>query len=1026
LPDLVGTTLGNYRIVERLGAGGMGAVYAGEHVTIGRRAAIKVLHAEHAASPSLVQRFFNEARATNLVKHPGIVDIYDTGTAPDAGAYLVMELLEGESLARRLGRDKTMAPPEVASLVRQVASAVGAAHGRGIVHRDLKPENLFLLQGGGGLHVKVLDFGIAKLRDGAAGAGASAGAGATSAGLVMGTPRYMSPEQCHGAKDVDHRADIYALGIIAYEALCGRPPFVADGAGPTISMHLADPPPKLSDLNPTLPRRLELAVMKALEKEPARRYESMAEMAQAIDEAVEALAAATLPGVPGRPAAAGPRPAAEVAAHARTVAEAGAARDADARRSAATHPGPAGSGDRDGAPRAGPSPAPAVEPVEPSAPPEAPPVAARRAPRRTVWAFVAIALAAGGGSLAVWRFVVRPDAGRGPATAAATPAPESAPATAATAAPPLPAVAFLPFDDDTASEPLAFLAGGLPRALAERFAALPGATVVSYDDLRDVVGPGTVAREDWLAAARGRGAVYVVDGRVAAAGGGAVAVTARLRLFGPRGSESDAGEAVETDDPAQLADVVTRLAAALVPRAWPRALAGGGAAGTSLPAASKRALTALRAYHLGVDAEDRRDWAEAVKRLEEAVAREPSFGEAWLQLALAGRWRRAVTAPEVVLERAAALAPAWREQTLVEALRLLRDARAADAVALLEPLRDQRPHDRDVLYTLGEAYGDAGRPAAALAAFRAAVAVAPAFLPAAGPPLRAALAARDEETARPLLALYRRFGEPAAAEAGELELLFALRRYDDAETAAAAVGAGAAETAARVRAAVALVRGDDAAARALVDRDDDALGTAAGWSAPTALVALALRTGDGAAAHRGAERLARWAAGPGAAAPADALLQRVTLGLVRALARDAGGAEEDLAAVDAERDRLPGEVRRAAALLRAQIGWVEGKNDLLADALAAPDRDLRLFAEGLRAERAGDAARAAALLRAALEEPGDGAYALVIRNALARNLRAGGDAAGAAVVCDEIRRPAVYHPFREPAVADCDHWAGTP
>jgi tRNA A-37 threonylcarbamoyl transferase component Bud32 len=277
--SLVGTQLGSYTLVSQLGEGGMGVVYVGENASLGRRVAIKVLHPEFASQPAIVNRFFNEARAANLIRHPSIVDIHDFGHAADGSAYIIMELLDGESLARRLHRDGTLPPAVAVRVVTRIASALGAAHTRGIIHRDLKPDNVILVPDPdhpGEERVKILDFGIAKLaEDGSRG-------GATKTGAVLGTPLYMSPEQADGARHVDPRADIYALGVVAYEMLCGRPPFVAEGYGHVMAMHLMQAPPPLRLFNAAVPERLEAAVLRALAKDPAQRYQSMEEMSAAM------------------------------------------------------------------------------------------------------------------------------------------------------------------------------------------------------------------------------------------------------------------------------------------------------------------------------------------------------------------------------------------------------------------------------------------------------------------------------------------------------------------------------------------------------------------------------------------------------------------------------------------------------------------------------------------------------------------------------------------------------------------------
>jgi eukaryotic-like serine/threonine-protein kinase len=266
----------NYRVTALLGEGGMGSVYLAEHPFMGRKAAIKVLRREYAEDVGLVERFMNEARAANAIRHPNIIDIIDVGRMPSGIPYLMMEFLEGESLARRVDRG-TLAVPEAVDIMLQTTAALAAAHGKGIVHRDLKPDNLYLVpdeSAPGGVRVKVLDFGIAKLRGELTG-----GSVKTQAGSVMGTPPYMSPEQCRGITDeVDHRTDIYATGIILYEMLCGAPPFVSAGWGEIVLAHMTKPPEPPRALNPSVPEWIEAVILKALAKAPSDRFQSALEM----------------------------------------------------------------------------------------------------------------------------------------------------------------------------------------------------------------------------------------------------------------------------------------------------------------------------------------------------------------------------------------------------------------------------------------------------------------------------------------------------------------------------------------------------------------------------------------------------------------------------------------------------------------------------------------------------------------------------------------------------------------------------
>jgi serine/threonine protein kinase len=303
--DLTGKTLGAYRIQKLLGEGGMGSVWLAEHTTIGRRAAIKVLLSHYAAMPSIVERFFNEARAANQIRHPGIVEIFDFGEAPGVGAYLVMELLEGESLQDRLDRRRRMLPGETSSIVQRLAAALGAAHTRGIIHRDLKPPNVYIVNDPDhptGERVKVLDFGIAKLTGDPGAEGPQ-----TRTGAVMGTPTYMSPEQCHGAKNVDARSDIYALGIIAYEMLAGRPPFLGTGFGEMTALHMSAPPPALRAAGIAIPPALEAAVLRALAKDPDQRFQTMEAFGGAISAAASGVPMDTVPGLAASPVAPAPR-----------------------------------------------------------------------------------------------------------------------------------------------------------------------------------------------------------------------------------------------------------------------------------------------------------------------------------------------------------------------------------------------------------------------------------------------------------------------------------------------------------------------------------------------------------------------------------------------------------------------------------------------------------------------------------------------------------------------------------------------
>jgi serine/threonine protein kinase len=268
--SLLNTTVGNYRVTKLLGEGGMGAVYLGEHPVIGRKVAIKVLHSALARDQDIVARFFNEARAIHLIAHPNIVEILDFGQTPDGQPYFIMEFLTGEALSEVVARGP-IAAAEVAVIVDQMCRALSAAHTKGIVHRDLKPHNVQLLEKDGLPLVKILDFGVAKILAAPDGSQSVK----TRTGSLMGTPIYMSPEQCKGAGLLDHRTDIYSLGVMIFEMLAGRPPFVAEGIGELFAKHMLEEAPSLLEFAPATPPAMAAAVMKALNKELDDRFASM-------------------------------------------------------------------------------------------------------------------------------------------------------------------------------------------------------------------------------------------------------------------------------------------------------------------------------------------------------------------------------------------------------------------------------------------------------------------------------------------------------------------------------------------------------------------------------------------------------------------------------------------------------------------------------------------------------------------------------------------------------------------------------
>jgi serine/threonine-protein kinase len=271
---MIGRVFAGYAIVSEIGAGGMGRVYLATHRRLGRRAAVKVLLPEFASDPEIAARFFDEARATSLIDHPGIVEIYNCGSLDDQ-PFIVMEHVDGESLATIVARTGPLAgePVTVASLLGQVASALAAAHAAGIVHRDLTPDNVFAIlerEPAPRLSTKTLDFGVAKLAVDRRAPGAG-----TRPGTILGTPAYMSPEQCLGSNAVDHRSDVYALGCIAFELLTGRPPYMRSSAAELIAAHVREPAPPVSHMRPEVPPALDELVLRMMAKEPERRPASM-------------------------------------------------------------------------------------------------------------------------------------------------------------------------------------------------------------------------------------------------------------------------------------------------------------------------------------------------------------------------------------------------------------------------------------------------------------------------------------------------------------------------------------------------------------------------------------------------------------------------------------------------------------------------------------------------------------------------------------------------------------------------------
>ena len=289
---LLGTVVdGRYEISTVIGEGGMGVVYAARHRTLGKRFALKALRPDLATDREIAARFMQEARTAASVSHPGLVEIIDFGKLPSGQPFFVMELLEGQSLAQLIRRGGPLPAARAIEFVRQIADALGTAHDRSIVHRDLKPDNIHISRGIAGKdHVTIVDFGLAKV------IGSSR---LTRAGMVFGTPHYMSPEQAQG-DPTDHRADIYALGVVMYEMFTGRVPFEADSYMGVLTKHMYMAPTPPSQLPGTEDLGvLEAMMLRCLQKKPEHRYQVMSELCQELDRSL--LAAGVRPADPSLP-----------------------------------------------------------------------------------------------------------------------------------------------------------------------------------------------------------------------------------------------------------------------------------------------------------------------------------------------------------------------------------------------------------------------------------------------------------------------------------------------------------------------------------------------------------------------------------------------------------------------------------------------------------------------------------------------------------------------------------------------------
>src|SRR5262249_23053752 len=267
---MIGKTVGHYRITSKLGAGGMGEVFLAEDTRLERKAAIKFLPAELAADPERRQRFLNEARAASALNHPHVCVVYDVGETEDGLLFIAMEFVEGQSLGR-LVKQGPLEISRVVEIALQVADALDAAHNRRIVHRDIKPANISLNERG---EVKVLDFGLAKrMPTGTDGHGITQDFQQMQQGQVLGTPCYMSPEQALG-KELDHRSDIFSVGVVLYELTTGQRPFTGSSFSEIVNNILHAHPPAIARLNYDVPPELERIPLKCLQKQPDRRYQA--------------------------------------------------------------------------------------------------------------------------------------------------------------------------------------------------------------------------------------------------------------------------------------------------------------------------------------------------------------------------------------------------------------------------------------------------------------------------------------------------------------------------------------------------------------------------------------------------------------------------------------------------------------------------------------------------------------------------------------------------------------------------------
>lgn len=273
---------GKYRLLRILGRGGMGVVYEAEHAMTRRRVAVKILHAHHRQTGDAAKRFINEAQAAGRIQHPNVVEVLDAGEDSDGSLYLVLELLNGHDLATLLMRQRRIDVADTITIIAQVLQALAVAHAQGIIHRDIKPENIYLTRSvTGEQHVKILDFGISK----AINPGDGVALNVTQTNTTVGTPHYMSPEQARGERNLDARADLWAVGVVLYECLAGRVPFDGETYNDQIVKVITEPHPSLSQFD--VPLELSRIVDRTLEKDRVKRYANATEMLADIRQFIE-------------------------------------------------------------------------------------------------------------------------------------------------------------------------------------------------------------------------------------------------------------------------------------------------------------------------------------------------------------------------------------------------------------------------------------------------------------------------------------------------------------------------------------------------------------------------------------------------------------------------------------------------------------------------------------------------------------------------------------------------------------------